>query len=86
MSGDLQFNVVQFFANGDSEVVRENVGAKAAVEAAKHYTSSIGARLGMVRRVIITDAGDDTNFEWKYGEGITYPLRNAEGIYVADDR
>ena len=27
----------------------------------------------MVSRIIITDGGDHTVFEWIYGEGITYP-------------
>lgn len=83
MSGDLTFNVAQFFEDGSYEYVRRNVGARQAVEAAKHYCTSIGARTGMVRRVIITDSDDYTNFEWKFGEGITYPLHNEDGIFVA---
>jgi hypothetical protein len=27
----------------------------------------------MVERVIITDGGDDCCFEWKRGEGVTFP-------------
>ncbi len=53
--------------------MRRFVGAEEAVMAAKHYTTSVGARLGLTQRVIITDGGDFTCFEWKYGEGVTYP-------------
>jgi hypothetical protein len=77
-----EFSVCQFFEDGSYEYVRRNVSAEEAVNAAKHYTTSVGARMGMTKRVIITDGGDCTNFEWKYGEGITYPPRNAAGVYV----
>lgn len=70
-----EFSVCQFFEDGSYEYVRRNVSAEEAVNAAKHYTTSVGARMGMTRRVIITDGGDYCNFEWKYGEGITYPPR-----------
>jgi hypothetical protein len=33
------------------------------MKAFKHYTSSVGARMGITRRVIITDGGDCTNAE-----------------------
>lgn len=69
-----QFSVVQFFADGTSERVRDHVGPKEAVHAAKHYATSVGAQIGNTCRVIIIDGGDCINFEWKYGEGITYPV------------
>lgn len=68
-----EFNVVQFFVDGGSEYVRRSVGAEEAVKAARHYTRSIAAQHGMVTRVIITDDGDDTVFEWKRGDGVTFP-------------
>jgi hypothetical protein len=67
------FNVVQFFKDGTHEYVRRNVTIDEAMKAAHHYTRSVGARLGMTVRVIITDTSDLTNFEWRFGEGITYP-------------
>jgi len=72
-----EFSVCQFFEDGSYEYVRRGVSAEEAVNAAKHYTSSVGARMGMTQRVIITDGGDCTNFEWKFGEGVTYPPRAA---------
>jgi hypothetical protein len=75
--GANEFSVCQFFEDGTSEYVRRLVSAEEAVQAAKHYTESVGARLGMTRRVIITDGGDCTAFEWKFGEGVTFPPRAA---------
>ena len=68
-----EFSVAQFFVNGTYEYVRRFISAEEAVEAAKHYTDSIAARAGMVTRVIITDGGDFTNFEWQFGKGVTFP-------------
>jgi hypothetical protein len=68
-----EFSVYQFFKDGKYEKVREFVSAEEAVEAFKHYATSVAARMGMTCRVIITDGGDCTNMEWKYGEGIVYP-------------
>jgi len=80
-----EFNVVQFFVDGSYEYVRRRVSAEEAVNAAQHYTTSIGAQIGTTTRVIITDGGDSTNFEWKFGEGVTYPPRNADGVFVGDE-
>lgn len=66
------FNVVQFFADGSYEYVRERVGGEEAVKAAYHYCNSVGAKIGTTRRVIITDAGDCTNFEWQFGKSVTF--------------
>lgn len=68
-----EFSVCQFFENDTHEYVRRWVNAEEAMEAFTHYTQSVGARMGMTVRVIITDGGDYTNAEWVYGKGITYP-------------
>lgn len=68
-----RFSVYQFFANGSCEQVRAFVSAEEAVKAAHHYTHNVASSLGMVERVIITDDGDDCCFEWKRGEGVTFP-------------
>lgn len=74
-----EFSVCQFFRDGTYEYVRRNVGAEEAVKAAKHYTDSVGARIGTTARVIITDGDDYTVFEWKHGEGVTYPTLTMRG-------
>jgi hypothetical protein len=68
-----EFSVCQFFQGGQYEYVRRWVSAEEAGYAFKHYTSNVASRMGMTERVIITDGGDCTNAEWKYGEGVVYP-------------
>lgn len=68
-----EFSVCQFFEDDSYEYVRRFVDAEEAMAAVTHYCNSVGAKLGMTRRVIITDAGDCINFEWKYGEGVVFP-------------
>jgi len=75
MSEREEFSVCQFFEDGTHEYARRYVSAKEAVETSKMYTESVAAKLGIVRRVIITDGGDFTNFEWQFGKGVTYPTR-----------
>lgn len=72
MSADL-YSVVQFFPNESYEYVRTHVPLEEAIPAFQHYISSVGARLGTTRRVIITDSGDCCCAEWKFGEGIVWP-------------
>ena len=68
-----EFSVAQFFDDDTYEYVRRFVSAEEAVTASKHYTSSVAARMGFVKRVIITDGGDCTCFEWVYGQGVIFP-------------
>jgi len=70
---DERFNVVQFFPDEIWERVGERLEAEAAVRMAKRLTESVGARIGTTRRVIIEDGGGHTVFEWKHGEGVTFP-------------
>ena len=74
MSDD-KFSVYQFFGDQGYEKVRENVSATEAMEAVRHYTDNVTAKMGLTTRVIITDDGDLTCFEWKYGEGVVFPPR-----------
>lgn len=75
MTGET-FDVWQFFADGaGQERVRLRVPADEAVKAFKHYTTSVGARIGTTERVIIVDNGDLTCAEWVYGKGVTFPPR-----------
>jgi hypothetical protein len=68
-----EFSVYQFLAGDICERVRSFVSEEEAVKAAYHYTRNVAANLGITKRVIITDGGDDCCFEWKKGEGITFP-------------
>jgi hypothetical protein len=67
-----EFSVYRFFADGSYEAVLRFVGPKEAVICAHGLTISVGGTIGTTRRVIITDGGDYTNFEWRFGEGVVY--------------
>jgi hypothetical protein len=69
-----EFSVVQFFPDGN---VKRFVGAEEAVRTAKDYSTRPAILLGVIERIIITDGGDCTVFEWKAGEGVTFPVRSA---------
>jgi hypothetical protein len=73
MTGLDEYSVFQFFPDETYERVAAFTGAKLAVETAAALTRSVGAKLGTTRRVIITDGGDFTVFEWKFGQGVTFP-------------
>jgi hypothetical protein len=67
------FSVCQFFADESYEFVECWVDAERAVRLAKRLSESVGSRIGTTQRIIITDGDDFTVFEWKFGEGVTYP-------------
>ena len=69
-----EFSVVQFFDDGTHEYVRRWVDIPTAIQAVKDSTRSLGAKVGTTVRVIVTDGGDCTCFEWTYGVGITFPV------------
>jgi hypothetical protein len=57
---------------GNCNAELRGVDAKTAVERAERLAHGPAGMLGMVKRIIITDGGDFTNFEWKHGEGVTF--------------
>jgi len=67
------FNIVQFFEDDSYEYVYRGLPVDELKDKLLHYTQSVGARMGFVRRVIATDMGDRTVFEWRYGEGVVFP-------------
>lgn len=70
---DTEFSVYWFDPDGHYHVERSFVDAETAVRLAFSLIERPATKLGMIRRVIITDGGDSTNFEWKHGIGVTYP-------------
>lgn len=73
-----EFSVFQFFEDETYEKVREFVSAEEAVRAAAHYSTNVAAQMGVTRRVIITDDGDYTVFEWRNGEGVVFGMPGQE--------
>jgi len=72
---DGEFSVYWWDPDGHYHAERSFIDAETAVRLAFSLTERPAAKLGMIRRVIITDGGDFTNFEWKHGIGVTYPQR-----------
>lgn len=68
-----EFSVYQFFPDEQYEEVLRFVDAETAVRTAAQLCRSLGGRIGTTQRVIITDGGDYTTFEWKFGEGVVFP-------------
>jgi hypothetical protein len=73
MSNEKEFSVCIFYSDGAYDYVRRYVSAEEAVKVAKSYTERPAALIGIINRVIITDGGDFTNFEWIFDKGVTYP-------------
>ena len=70
---DREFSVYQFFANGGHEAVLRWVDCKTAILQVRSLAESVAGIAGTTRRIIITDGGDYTVFEWKFGRGVVYP-------------
>jgi hypothetical protein len=68
-----EFSVAQFFDDETYEYVRRWVTAGEAMYAARDYSRSVAARSGLIAKIIITDGGDYTVFQWERGKGITFP-------------
>lgn len=67
-------SVYIFFPDGTSHCEGRNLDALPAIQRARSFINRPAAKLGVITRIIVTDRGGATNFEWKYGEGITFPL------------
>jgi len=67
------FSVVQFFQNGTHKYLARSVPPQAAVERFFEAQFTVGARIGAVHRLIITDADDFIAAEWVFGRGLTFP-------------
>lgn len=72
MSVDAEFSVYWFFPDGTSECLLGYVPLKEAVLEARRRCDFPAVRAGFVARIIITDGGDFTVFEYKGGE-VTWP-------------
>ena len=69
---DERFSVWQFLPDDYNEQVGADLSAEAAVNLAHSYTTRPAAMLGIIRKVIITDSGDNCVFEWRNGEGVVF--------------
>ena len=70
---DSEFSVVEFYSDGYHAYVERRLDAKNAVNLAKRCTDAAMVASGFVVKVIITDGGDNTVFQWELGKGVTFP-------------
>jgi hypothetical protein len=76
MMAEGEFNVFWWDPDGNYHKELSNVDAETAVKFAMDFPKRPAGLLGFIQRVIITDGGDFCVYEWKHGEGVTYPERN----------
>lgn len=74
------FCVYQTLMDGTQEKVRDWVSLEEAIVAARHYPTSVAARMGLTTRVIIVDSGDCIVYEWIYPRGIVFPMPSDASI------
>jgi len=70
---DETFNVVQFFEGNLSDYICRGVSPEDAMRTLGDYSRRPAAKIGIIKRLIVTDGGDCTNAEWRFGEGFTFP-------------
>lgn len=80
-----KFSVYQFFTDDSYEHELRLVPAEEAVKKAHSLARSVGGQLGTTKRVIITDSGDHTVWEWIYGKGRIFPLICSNAKCTAND-
>lgn len=68
-----EFSVYYWLSNGRYAAAKKFIDAKSAVDIAASITHSADAITGIINRVIITDGGDCTCFEWIHGQGVVFP-------------
>ena len=73
-----EFSVYVFRPDGEYSRELSFVSAERAVHWVKWLTEERAARYGEVARIIVTTGGDEICFEWRFGEGVTFPPMEAK--------
>lgn len=68
-----EFSVYAFLPDGRHWPVLRFVDAASAMHAARRATEATLGPVTKAQRIIVTDGGDHTVFEWTRGEGVTWP-------------
>ena len=85
-----EFSVYAFYFDGWYSDVIRFTGIENALKIAKRASEQKIGLLSRAERIIVTDGGDNTVFEWRRDEGITFPpsgdeddaLTSARGVVV----
>ena len=72
-----EFSVVAFYDDGLHQYIKRWMDAEEAVKMAAGLVEMVldVKQTGGVNRIIITDGGDHTVFEWTRDKGVTFPTR-----------
>jgi hypothetical protein len=70
------FDVWLFYRSGYHDRAEEQLPAEQAVEAAKRFSESVGAKTGLAQEIRIVDNMDNCVFQWLHGKGVTFPPRD----------
>jgi len=68
------FTVWQVSSDDSQVIAAEGLPAKIAVDYAHWLMQTQEARDGEIQRITITNEGNYTVFEWKFGEGLTFQI------------
>ena len=74
-----RFSVWWWDPEGNYHAEARFIPAKQAVELAKNLTNRPAALIGIIKTIRIIDGGDNINFEWEFGKGVTFPPRQENG-------
>lgn len=78
-----EFSVAEWYPDGTYTYVARWIDAESAMQTAKRVIERANEQFPIVR-VIVTDGGDSTVFDWREGLGIVWPARGPDGKFVAD--
>lgn len=70
------YRLYLFYADDSREEFGPTADVEELVIKAKGFSESVGAKIGTLTRMIITDSGDYTIFEWTTKEGVVFPKTN----------
>lgn len=70
----------------DGEQHRElvMVSVERALRRAESLANGPASKMGIVKRIMITDGGDCCAFEWTHKDGVVFPKGQKEGRYGTD--
>ena len=74
-----EFSVYVFRPDGVYSRELSFVSAERAVAWARWLAEAADRGVGAVAKILITDGGDHTVFDWRFGEGVVFPPRSTEG-------
>ena len=68
-----EYSVYLWFEDGSYHRELQHVDMVTAVAKATSMCTNVGAQMGITQKVMITDGGDCSIFEWEHGKGIVHP-------------